>query len=102
MILWGFSVDSSSPEISLETATTVPATVTSSDVPTVVSELMTGNVSSVIDNFAACPENTGKACEKAGTDVGGLHRSVSKASDRDLYLSGQPFKGDCGGTSRQL
>ena len=51
MILWGFSVDSSSPEISLETATTVPATVTSSDVPTVVSELMTGNVSSVIDNF---------------------------------------------------
>ena len=32
----------------------------------------------------------------------GLHRSVSKASDRDLYLSGQPFKGDCGGTSRQL
>ena len=32
-------------------ATTVPATVTSSDVPTAVSELMTGNVSSVIDNF---------------------------------------------------
>lgn len=26
--------------------------------------------------------------------MGGLHRSVSKASDRDLYLSGQPFKGD--------
>lgn len=47
-------------------------------------------------------KNTGKACEKAGTDVGGLHRSVSKASDRDLYLSGQPFQGDCGGTSRQL
>ena len=47
----GGSVDSSSPEISLETATTVPATVTFSDVPTVVSELMTGNVSSVIDNF---------------------------------------------------
>ena len=54
MILWEFSVDSSSPEISLETATTVPATVTSSDVPTVVSELMTGNVSSVIDNFTFC------------------------------------------------
>ena len=54
MILWGFSVDSSSPEISLETATTVPATVTFSDVPTVVSELMTGNVSSMIDNFTFC------------------------------------------------
>ena len=32
--------------------------------------------------------------------MGGLHRSVSKASNRDLYLSGQPFKGDCRGTSR--
>ena len=54
MILWGFSVDSSSSEISLETATTVPATVTSSDIPIVVSESMTGNVSSVIDNFTFC------------------------------------------------
>ena len=42
MILWGFSVDSSNPEISLETATTV------------ASELMAGNVSSVIDNFTFC------------------------------------------------
>ena len=32
----------------------VPATVTSSGVPTVVSESMTGNVSSVIDNFTFC------------------------------------------------
>ena len=32
----------------------------------------------------------------------GLHRSVSKASDRDLYLSGQPFKGDRRRASRQL
>lgn len=32
----------------------VPATITSSDVPTVVSELMAGNVSSVIDNITFC------------------------------------------------
>ena len=26
----------------------------------------------------------------------------TEAPDRNLHLSGQPFKGDCGGTSRQL